>query len=79
MAIPTPTEFRATHGDPTDWAWDEYETQLNLAEINAANPYICWFCGAENSPNVSTCGFCNHRADDAPTTPAPAPVRPAAA
>lgn len=27
---------------------------------------VCWFCGAENGPGRTTCGFCNHRLDGDP-------------
>lgn len=27
---------------------------------------ICWFCGAENDRDRTTCGFCNHDFRDDP-------------
>ncbi|MFC8008695.1 hypothetical protein [Streptomyces cinereoruber] len=49
-----------TH-DSAGW----YIGGTNNHPITPAGPdEICWFCAAENPANYTTCGFCNHRAED---------------
>ncbi|WP_416519984.1 hypothetical protein [Streptomyces achromogenes] len=64
----TGPEFAAAHGDSTTWSSADFETEINLAEIDQL-PHECWFCSAPNPPTATTCSFCCHRADDNPNHP----------
>ncbi|MGW3400138.1 hypothetical protein [Streptomyces zhihengii] len=62
----TAAEYRTLHGDPAGWTTAQHETYEHLAHADQL-PVPCWFCGADNAPTYSRCGFCNHHADDGPT------------
>jgi len=62
----TGPEFAAAHGnDASTWSPADIEAEFVFAEIDRL-PVACWFCAAENPPNTTTCGFCNHHKDDGP-------------
>jgi hypothetical protein len=67
----TALDFRTSHGDPATWTTADMETYEHLAEVDTLATLTCWFCGSDNQPATSICGFCNHHTDDGPAlTPA---------
>lgn len=74
MTTLTPSQFRAKqihdgHGDTPQWMPADFDTFEVLALVAAieATPETCWFCSAENPPDYTRCGFCNHHVDDGPS------------